>query len=209
MLTTTSEVLKWSPALVTINRDLWCNSIEVIERDLFTDCLNLDFRDLLISKRINYSNVSQYSDANVYHEDNLVENAGIIYKSLVNYNECLLTDQDKWVKADYFDGAIYNNLWNVGMARWICLKVYSENLTYTTYHSGGKGLIKHFEDSGQRTVDTKEFYAYKRQIESDIKMAHRVMMAFISKNKEALGYIDENDCGEEGCFEQDSDRIAW
>lgn len=208
MLITVNEVLKWSPSLVTVNRDLWCNSIEVIERDLFSDCLNLDFRDLLINDRVDYSAVSLYSDADIYGLDALVENSGIIYKSLVADNNFLLTDVTKWQRANYFETEKYNLLWNVGMARWIALKVYSENLTYTTFHSGGKGLIKHFEDSGQRTVDQKEFFTYKRQIESDVNMAHRVMMAHIKKNAVDLGWAEPT-CGEDGCFDQDSDRIAW
>jgi hypothetical protein len=208
MLITVNEVLKWSPSLVTVNRDLWCNSIEVIERDLFSDCLNLEFRDLLIDDRIDYSAVELYSDADTYGLNSLVENSGIIYKSLVANNNFLLTDVTKWQKAKYFESDKYNLLWNVGMARWIALKVYSENLTYTTFHSGGKGLIKHFEDSGQRTVDQKEFFTYKRQIESDVNMAHRVMMAHIKKNAIDLGWVEPT-CGEDGCFDQDSDRIAW
>ena len=77
-LITVNEVLKWSPALVTVNRDLWCNSIEVIERDLFSDCLDLDFRQLMIDNRIDYSGVSLYSDADTYALNTLVENAGIV-----------------------------------------------------------------------------------------------------------------------------------
>lgn len=207
-LITVNEVLKWSPALVTVNRDLWCNSIEVIERDLFSDCLDLDFRQLMIDNRIDYSGVSLYSDADTYQMGSLVENAGIVYKSLVADNDFALSDVTKWEKAKYFTAEKYNMLWNIGMARWIALKVYSENLTYTTFHSGGKGLIKHFEDSGQRTVDQREFFTYKRQIDSDVNMAHKVMMAYIKKNATELGWVEPT-CGDDGCFSQDSDRIAW
>lgn len=207
-LTTVNEVLKWSPALVTVNRDLWCNSIEVIERELFSDCLNLDFRDLLIADRNDFSSVELYSDAQVYCDRALVENSGIIYQSLKPNNDKLLTDTKWWKTVSYFKSDKYNVLWGLGMARWISLKVYSENLVYTTFHSGGKGLIKHFEDSGQRTVDQKEFYSYKRQIESDVAMAHRVMMSHIKKNAVELGW-EEPTCGDDGCLDQDSDRIAW
>lgn len=208
MLVTVSEVLKWSPALKTINRDIWCNSIEVIEQDLFMDCLGLDFRDLLIADKVDYSGVATYSDANIYEEDDLVENETLIYKSLIDLNECPLTDTDAWEVVKYFTTPIYNTLWNIGMAKWICMSIYSQNLTYTTYHSGGKGIIKHFEDSGQRTVNEKEFYTYKRQVESDIKMAHRVMMRYVDKHSTELG-IEENDCEDGSCLDQDSDRVAW
>jgi hypothetical protein len=206
-LITVNEVLKWSPALVTVNRDLWCNSIEVIERELFSDCLTLDFRDLLIADRADFSSVKLYSDAEVYCDDDLVESAGVVYQSLKPNNDKSLLDLKYWKVKSYFNTEKYNTLWSVGMARWIALKVYSENLAYTTFHSGGKGLIKHFEDSGQRTVNEKEFYAYKRQVESDIAMAYRVMMSYIKKNTD-LGW-EEPTCGDDGCFDQDSDRIAW
>lgn len=207
-LITVNEVLKWSPALVTVNRDLWCNSIEVIERELFSDCLNLDFRDLLIADRNDFSTVELYSDAQVYCDRAMVENSGTIYQSLKPSNDKLLTDTKWWKTVSYFKSDKYNVLWGLGMARWIALKVYSENLVYTTFHSGGKGLIKHFEDSGQRTVDQKEFYSYKRQIESDVAMAHRVMMVHVKKNATDLGWVEPT-CGDDGCLEQDSDRIAW
>jgi hypothetical protein len=71
-LITVNEVLKWSPALVTVNRDLWCTSIEVIERDLFSDCLDLDFRDLLIADRVDFSAVELYSDSQIYCDRALV-----------------------------------------------------------------------------------------------------------------------------------------
>lgn len=207
-LITTNEILKWSPALETINRDLWCNSIEVLERDLFSNCLNLDFRQLLIDDRVDYSAVELYSDANTYGLNALVENSGIVYKSLVADNDFLLTDVTKWAKATYFTTAKYNMLWNVGMARWIALSIYSENLAYTTFHSGGKGLIEHFEDSGQRTVSEKKFYMYKRQVENDIRTSNKVMMAYIKKNATNLGW-QEPTCGEDGCVEVDFDRVAW
>jgi hypothetical protein len=207
-LITVNEVLKWSPALVTVNRDLWCNSIEVIERDLFSDCLDLDFRQLMISDRNDFSTVVIYSDAEVYCDKDLVENSGIIYQSLKPNNDKNLLDTKWWKTVSYFKSDKYNVLWGLGMARWIALKVYSENLTYTTFHSGGKGLIKHFEDSGQRTVDQREFFTYKRQIDSDVSMAHKVMMAYIKKNATDLGWIEPT-CGDDGCLSQDSDRIAW
>ncbi len=207
-LITVNEVLKWSPALVTVNRDLWCNSIEVIERDLFSDCLDLDFRQLMINDRNDFSKVGIYSDAEVYCDKDLVENSGIIYQSLKPNNDKSLLDTKWWKLVSYFKTDKYNILWGLGMARWIALKVYSENLTYTTFHSGGKGLIKHFEDSGQRTVDQREFFTYKRQIDSDVSMAHKVMMAYIKKNATDLGWTEPT-CGDDGCLSQDSDRIAW
>lgn len=207
-LTTEQEILKWTPALRTLNRDIWCQSIEVVENDLFLDCLGLDFRDILISHRNDFSDVKLYSDAEIYDLDDLVESDSIIYKSLQANNDKFLSNTDWWVKADFFDDEIFNKLWHGGMARWICMSIYNHNLTYTTYHSGGKGLIKHFEDSGQRTVDSKEFYTYKRQVEGDIRMAHRVMMNFITLNATALGY-ETDDCEDDDCKSQDSDRIAW
>jgi hypothetical protein len=123
-------------------------------------------------------------------------------------NDKILTDVKHWEKVSYFKSDKYNLLWNIGMARWIAMKVYSENLPYTTFHSGGKGLIKHFEDSGQRTVNEKEFYTYKRQIDGDVKMSRMVMMAHIKKNAEELGWVEPT-CGDDGCIDQDSDRIAW
>ena len=179
MLTTEAEILKWTPALRTLNRDIWCQSIEVVENDLFLDCLGYDFRDILIENRNDFSGVKLYSDAETYALNDLVESDSIVYKSLKANNNKFLSNTDWWEKADFFCEEIYNKLWHGGMARWICMSIYNHNLTYTTYHSGGKGLIKHFEDSGQRTVDSKEFYTYKRQVEGDIRMAHRVMMNFI------------------------------
>ena len=161
-----------------------------------------------MENREDYSDVELYSDADTYGLNALVENSGIIYKSLVADNDFSFSDVTKWEKAKYLTDDKYKLLWNVGMARWIAMKVYSENLTYTTFHSGGKGLIKHFEDSGQRTVNEKEFYTYKRQIDNDVKMAHRVMMAYIKKNADALGWVEPT-CGEDGCTDQDSDRVAW
>lgn len=208
MLTTEQEILKWTPALRTLNRDIWCQSIEVVENDLFLDCLGHDFRDRLINERNDFTCVKLYSDANIYQRGDLVESDSIIYMSLKNNNDKFLSDSDYWQLADYFGSDIFNSLWKTGMARWICMSIYNHNLTYTTYHSGGKGLIKHFEDSGQRTVDSKEFYTYKRQVEGDIRMAHRVMMNFISVNAVALGY-ETDECDDDDCKSQDSDRIAW
>ena len=34
------------------------------------------------------------------------------------------------------------------------------------------------------------------------------MMAHIKKNAVDLGWVEPT-CGEDGCFDQDSDRIAW
>jgi hypothetical protein len=208
MLTTEQEILKWTPALRTINRDLWCNSIEVVERNLFLDCLTLDFKDLLESHRIDFTSVGLWSDANIYSNGQMVENDSIIYVSVADNNDKFLSNSDYWQRADFFDEEIYNNLWRIGMAKWICMSIYSETLAYTTYQSGGKGLIKHFEDSGQRTVDVKEFYTYKRQVEGDIKMAHRVMMNFINTYKVELGY-ETDECESDACRDSDSDRIAW
>lgn len=207
-LTTEAEILKWTPALRTLNRDIWCQSIEVVENDLFLDCLGYDFRDILIENRNDFSGVKLYSDAETYALNDLVESDSIVYKSLKANNNKFLSNTDWWEKADFFCEEIYNKLWHGGMARWICMSIYNHNLTYTTYHSGGKGLIKHFEDSGQRTVDSKEFYTYKRQVEGDIRMAHRVMMNFISLNAEELGY-ETDECEDDDCKSQDSERIAW
>lgn len=202
------EAIKWTPALNTINRDLLCNSIEVVERNLFLDCLSLEFRDLLIESKNDFSNVQMYSDANTYAQNDLVEINNIVYKSKTDNNTNPISDNAHWELMPAFNDELKERLWNVGMAKWIAMSVYSENLAYITYHAGGKGIVKHFEDSGQRTIEHREFYSYKRQVDGDIKMAHRVMMDFIKRNAEALGFEQKN-CEDENCFEQSSDRIAW
>ena len=130
------EVIKWSPALRTINRDILCNSIDIVETDIFMDCLSIEFLELLKTKKNDFSSVYAYSDANTYMLGDLCEINGHIYVSLKDTNTSQVTSSD-WDLKQAFNEDVYNRLWNMGMAKWIAMSVYSENLAYINNHAGG------------------------------------------------------------------------
>jgi hypothetical protein len=201
------ELTKATAAWDSVNKDVLLSSAKVIEMTIFAECFGEEFRERLMDDIIEYS-YKKYSDADVYSEGDIVEHNFVLYRSLKEENDCFVTFVDDWEKVPKFEKEIYNQLWSSGMESWISNTILSTNLGALTYPISGKGVTKQFEDSGQRTVDVREFYTVKKDIENVAKMSHRIMVSFVDKHRKELGFAESN-CGETGCETIENDRIAW
>lgn len=161
---------------------------------------------MLKTKAIDWSNVKSFQEGRVYAIGDLVEHEFIVYESLSNSNSAMIVDSTKWKESKKFDGDIYNSLWDAGMSTWLANSIWSSVLEFQTYQMGGKGAVKHFDDSGERTVNEREFYSLKRTIDASIARGKRIMLAFISANKTALQYSDET---QNAVIEEDNNRIGF
>lgn len=209
---TSSEILRWIPALRSINRDLFCNQILPTEMKLFGECVGYDFRDAMLADAIDYSSVEEYQESKVYDLDELVYFDGLIYKSLVALNYSVnFVDDTKWETVSTFANPNFNDLWVCGMAKWIGMSIYKDVVPFITYQASGKGVVKQFEDSGQRTIETREYYTYIKSIESQILDAKKSMMFFyrkltiINQPSTTCGTKNSDDCDN---VDEES-RIAW
>lgn len=190
------------PMSRTANLSILTRDSTTVEIDLFTSVLSLEFYELVKSKATDWSTVHPFQEGKTYTLDDLVEHEFVVYKSLANSNTAMLIDSTKWAEAKPFEEAIFNSLWESGMASWLANSIWASVFTFQVYQMGGKGLVKHFDDSGERTTNEREFYTAKREVEASIARGKRVMMAFISANKTALGYSDtdqNNVVDEENC----------
>lgn len=194
------------PAARTSNLSILDRDGVSVEIDEFTSVLNLDFYELLKTKAIDWSAVKPFQEGRTYSLGNLVEHEFIVYESLANSNTSMIVDTTKWKEAKKFDTEIYNSLWDAGMSTWLANSIWKSVVEFQTYQMGGKGAVKHFDDSGERTVNERELYSLKRTIEASIARGKRIMMAFISANKTALEYssVDQN-----AVIEEDNSRVGF
>lgn len=205
-LMTASDILRVIPAARSANLSILNRDSTSVEIDEFSSVLNSDFYELLKTKAIDWSNVKSFQEGRVYAIGDLVEHEFIVYESLSNSNSAMIVDSTKWKESKKFDGDIYNSLWDAGMSTWLANSIWSSVLEFQTYQMGGKGAVKHFDDSGERTVNEREFYSLKRTIDASIARGKRIMLAFISANKTALQYSDET---QNAVIEEDNNRIGF
>lgn len=178
---TPTEAAKWVPALQSFDLDLFCAEIYPSEESLFGDCISFESRDAMILNAVDFSQCKQWSEDKVYALNEIVEFNGYHYKSKIASNSDIVGVNASWEIAKYFVDTNYNELWEKGMARWIALTVLKAVMPFNTYKIAAKGTTKIFEDSGERTVDTKEYYVIIRSLENQINQAKFAMMRFYKK----------------------------
>lgn len=199
--------MKWVPALQSFDLDLFCAEIYPSEENLFGDCISFEFRDAMITDAVDFSQCKQWSEDKVYALDEIVEFDGYHYKSKIALNGDIIGVNASWERAKYFANTNYNELWEKGMARWISLTVLKAVMPFNTYKIAAKGTTKIFEDSGERTVDTKEYYVIIRSLENQINQAKFAMMRFYKKTYQSLTV----GCGENEteCADDYDGRVAF
>lgn len=208
------EIQRWIPALRASNNSVYESIVSVQEQDAFLDCFgNLDLYNALIDKKIDYSSVEPFSEGTSYSLDDLVEHNLVVYKSKVNTNTSLLHVEADWEEAPVFENqAKYEECWNnAGMATWLANVIWKASIAFQTYQVSGKGPVKHFEDSGERTVDSKEYYTLVKSIETNVRASRRIMLNYINKYGSDFGITDtscdENATGYIG--DLDDSRVAF
>lgn len=165
--------------LGSANRELLQTQVSDIEVDLFRECFTLEFREQLITASTDVYGIPEYSETATYALGDKVYFRFKVYESLANANTAQLADVSKWKEPLFFgDNEKENKLWYGGMSRWIAYSVYKAAAPYIAYPASGKGIMTHFEDSGERTVDPKQFYTLVRSIDNNISIAKRNMLFY-------------------------------
>lgn len=222
----TKEVARWIPAISSYEESTYCDGIFDIEYDLFDGCIGLDYRELMIIDRIEYSNVAAYDEEKVYANNALMYFDGKVYKSKSSNNSSPITDTTKWMNAPYFNDFNFNFLWQHGMAKWIASAVYEDTIIPATYKTGNKGTMKfQGDDLNQVTVNYRELGAVKGDTVDKKTRAYNVLKKVIERyhGKTQTGTSnvydfsgiefmkDVVDCGANSCNESEegNSRIAF
>lgn len=168
-LITPYEVVRYSPVQKDYPVEYIKGHINRVETKAFRKCyLGKAFLAALIENMSDLSLATVWDSETTYAKDALINDCGLIYKSLVDGNIKEPADIDSWVIAPKFDTDSTNVLWTEYMAEWLSLEILFTSIRYSTYQAGAKGLVKLFDDStGIQTVDHQAFVAYKKELRYD------------------------------------------
>lgn len=203
-LLTTNEILRINPTFRDTDMANYCSNITHIEYDCFATCFGLDLRTQMIADRVIYDNLENFQEGSQYEEDDYVIFMNTIYVSKENNNQDNLSSS-KWEVGKYFNNVKYNDLWEVGLAKYLSTKVIIEALPLITYQISGKGAGKIYEDSGFRTVDKPEYYMILKSMEHTANLSLKAAKRFYDIN-----FVVVNDaCKSKDFCNDEEERIAW
>ncbi|HLS53262.1 MAG TPA: hypothetical protein VK031_04765 [Tissierellaceae bacterium] len=180
---TPRQVIELSPTKSTFS-DRYIQNIGIIERNVFREHFNYELYENLLDDLAYYLE-DEFKLAKTYHEGDTVLYQGSYYTSLVDNNNKLPTE-NTWKIADKFNDPCYNELWCMGLNRFLAYNIILPAIRYSTYQAGAKGVVMHAEhgDTAEKTVDHRSFEQYLRQLKSDTE----------SMLDDINHYMDNSDC---------------
>jgi hypothetical protein len=203
-LLTTNEILRLNPVFRNTSMSNFCTNITAVEYDCFSNCFGLELRDEMILDKIFHPNLKTFQENTSYGLGESVIFMNTIYVSSIADNNSSL-NTDNWTISKYFNNIKFENLWNVGLGKYLSLKVIIEALPYVAYQIEGKGIGKIYEDSGFRTAEKSEYYMILKSMEHTANLSLRAAKKFYE-----LNFVVNTNCeGKDFCEEEEDSRIAW
>lgn len=204
-LLTTNEILRLNPMFKNTSISSYCSNITAVEYDCFSSCFGLSLKEEMVADKIVYTNLKTFQENTIYGLGDVVIFMNTIYKSKIDSNGDNLSTSN-WELAKYFNQDKFNSLWNVGLGKYLSLKVIIEALPYVAYQIEGKGIGKIYEDSGFRTAEKNEYYMILKSMEHTANLSLRS-----AKKYYELNFVSNTNCeGKDFCKEEEEDsRIAW
>jgi hypothetical protein len=184
-LTTSFEVLKYSPAGFNYPTRSFCILIPQIEQAFRRECLGDALFDFLVSKLKPYPTTFAEWDASAtYAIGNIVIRNLCTYESTANSNTTdPIENGATWVVFTRFNHAGANELWELYLRQIFASKVYIATLPSATYQTGAGGVVVNQGDgTGARAANKTELLGIINEQTDFVRITVENMLEWLSDN---------------------------
>lgn len=181
------EVIKYSFVADHFPPNYVEKAISMEEQDFALSCLGWDAYEAMLADIADFGTVEEWNGSNTYAADDLAVFYGTVLKSLINGNTVIPSTDTAgvaWVEVDKFTTAKYQKLYEEHLRQYLAYKIAASSLDYSTYQSGGRGVIETFdENANTRTASKAIFIGIKQKAKADTDKMLYQMQEFIKRNE--------------------------